>query len=315
MKSNGYSDCGFLTMAFGSTRYYKMAVALGRSLVLHNPAIPRAIVTDDTSYKGFRGVFDAVIPYKEEVGAGGPLRHKLMLDVYSPFKRTIFIDSDCLCIRKLSSVFDSFLNTPCGVIGENKTHGIHAWWGEKANIPELMRMEGIDFVPVFNMGFFYLEKGDAASRICEQARSIMDRYPDYPFTKRGADYLDEPCLALAMAKHNIRAHLNDFTVMKVPIGLKGPMVLDVIGGFSRLDLGDKVISPSIIHLPNIWTKEPVYRRECLKLKLWHITNLSPTLVRRAVDIFTNPYYAFYALGLRAVKRLFGRGREHPRPPW
>lgn len=314
MTSDYYKGCGYLTMAF-APRYYDMAIALARSLALHDPGIPRAVATNDPSFPGFRGVFDVVIPQIKDIGPGGIFRHKMSIDLYAPFDRTIYLDSDCLCIHSLAFAFDRFKGMPFGVVGENKTIGLHHWWGARADLGELCRREGAASIPVFNEGLFYLEKGPLASKISDRARDIMDHYRDYPFETRGGQCLDGPCVALAMARHGIPALVNDFTMMKVPIGLQGPLVLDIMNGTSRLDLNGQIINPAVIHLPNIWTKEPVYRRECLKLALWYKTRCSPRLASRVVDGLTNPYYMAYALAMRGAKRLFKRGREHPRPPW
>ena len=76
-----------------------MAKVLARSLAIHSPDIPSAVVTD-SSDRGLADLYDHVVQFRPEFGSG--LTQKVYLDAYSPFKETLFIDSDCLVIRDIS---------------------------------------------------------------------------------------------------------------------------------------------------------------------------------------------------------------------
>lgn len=72
---------GVLTMAFGPARYIEMAKTLGRSLQLHSPDTPRAVVTD-SSDRELAHLFTSVVPLRPERGSG--VAQKLALYEYSP---------------------------------------------------------------------------------------------------------------------------------------------------------------------------------------------------------------------------------------
>src|SRR4051794_25522500 len=60
---------GVLTVAFGSSRYTRMARILADSLELHCPDLPRALVTDSQDRR-LLDRYDVCVPYDEPWGRG-----------------------------------------------------------------------------------------------------------------------------------------------------------------------------------------------------------------------------------------------------
>ena len=57
---------GVIVTAYGARYYIEMAKTLARSLRLHSPLIPRAIVTDNLDDKELRELFDYIVPLKKD---------------------------------------------------------------------------------------------------------------------------------------------------------------------------------------------------------------------------------------------------------
>ena len=104
---------GILTTAFGDRPYLNRALSLARSCHFHSPQAPLAIITDQPEDKGLRRHFDYILPFTQPQDHSKSLswksfEHKLHLDKLSPFKKTIFLDSDCLLYADVSNLFERF---------------------------------------------------------------------------------------------------------------------------------------------------------------------------------------------------------------
>lgn len=87
---------GVLTLAYGSTRYHEQAGDLALSLRRHSPRLPLALATDRPEHPATRR-FDQVVPLTGRVT--GDCGQKLLLDRYTPFAHTLYLDSDSLAVR------------------------------------------------------------------------------------------------------------------------------------------------------------------------------------------------------------------------
>ena len=113
--TTGAKKKGILTTAFGKRHYLKLALSLARSCHYHSPEIPLAIITDQPENRSLQHHFDYVLPLGQDLGHSGDLdwkgsgfMHKLYIDKLSPFKQTVFLDSDCLLYADISSLFHRF---------------------------------------------------------------------------------------------------------------------------------------------------------------------------------------------------------------
>ena len=59
-------NSGVITLAYGIPKYIEMAKTLARSLRLHSPDIPRAIVTDTQDDGELIELFDDIMPLRKE---------------------------------------------------------------------------------------------------------------------------------------------------------------------------------------------------------------------------------------------------------
>jgi len=81
-----------------------MGRALALSIRHHNKGEQLAVVTDTSEY--FDEVYDHVIPVDLSYGTG--VTQKLHLDRYTPFEKTLFIDSDCLMYGHCDPLWEFF---------------------------------------------------------------------------------------------------------------------------------------------------------------------------------------------------------------
>lgn len=92
---------GFVTLATGHIKYYKMALNMLRSFRLHNPDAKFAIICDKENE--ITKQFDTTVILEK---ANGDYRDKFSLLINSPYDETIFIEPDCLIYRNLDSFWD-----------------------------------------------------------------------------------------------------------------------------------------------------------------------------------------------------------------
>jgi hypothetical protein len=252
---------GVLTLAFGRPRYIEMAKSLGRSLALHAPDLPRAVVTDATDTELDR-LFTHTIRYRSEFGSN--VRQKVHLDKYSPFDRTLFIDSDSLAVRGLDSFWSAFTDVPFGACSCRVLRA-----GEKdeyLDVDLMLRLFGLTGLPKFNGGIYYFDNSPAAAALFATARDLMSRGEELGFSDfRGDGPADEALYSVAMAIHGLTGKDMGLGGMWTPIQRESPMVVDIPAGVCRFVKRGRKLNPDIIHFAT-FTQSYSYLRECLKLK-------------------------------------------------
>jgi hypothetical protein len=286
---------GILVTAYGTRRYRDFAVTLAKSLDLYSPDIPRAVVTDGEDPRLAR-FYQHLIPFRPERGPG--FFQKLWLLEYSPFERTLYLDSDALVVRDLDPLWEMFQGHAFAAVGERyRSEGY--WCGD---IAERCRRFGVPSVPTFNGGLFYFEKGPAAQGFFSDARAIAERYDEHGFDRVVNDSIsDEAIFSLLIARGGEGAMVDDDArSMRTPLGGDGRMRIDVLRGIGRFVKNDRVVEPAVVHFCGPHASGFYYRRERAKLEL-HARGL-PT---GPVVAGTNGVFGV----ARVLKRLSGRVRR------
>lgn len=287
------ADCGVLTMAYGAPRYYEMAKSLARSLAVHSPTVPRAIITDRADEE-LRSLFHTCVPLNTTFGFGN--RQKLHLDVYTPFDRTLFIDGDCLVVRDIADVWGYFRTLPFGIPGEVRLHrGAH---DPKMDVDYILERFHLKEVPKFNSGLIYFDRSDQARAIFDTARQLLSRYRELRFARPEKPF-DEPVFAVAMAIHGLSVVADQGRTMRTPTGARGRIEIDVLRGIGTFDKYGTVVEPAIIHFAGASSTSFEYQRECFRLR--HIDGATGT-VRRAVGLTWIRMSASFSALLRAIRR-------------
>jgi hypothetical protein len=252
---------GVLTLAFGKPMFLELAKALARSLRLHDPRVPRAIVTD-ASDPDLLNLFDIKIDHHPEYGSD--VEQKLFLDRYSPFDETLFIDSDCLVIRKLDPFWAAFRESDFGACGRRILRG-----GEKdefVDVDRVLQHFGLTGLPKFNGGIYYFKRNATASLVFETARGLIGRADELGFRSfRGGGLADEALYSVAMALHGIP--LTDMAPggMWTPLNATGPLAIDTVRGVCSFTKAGERVQPEIMHFTSM-TDSFTYLRECRRLE-------------------------------------------------
>jgi hypothetical protein len=252
---------GVLTLAFGKPMFLDLAKALGRSLRLHDPDVPRAVVTDSSDPE-LLSLFDIKVDHNPKFGSD--VGQKMFLDRYSPFAETLFIDSDCLVIHRLDPFWAAFKENDFGACGRRILRA-----GERdefVDVDRVMKHFGLEGLPKFNGGIYYFKKNLAASAVFETARGLIGRAGELGFrTFRGGGLADEALYSVAMALHGIP--LTDMAPggMWTPLNATSPLVIDTVRGECRFAKAGERVTPDIMHFTSM-TDSFTYLRECRKLE-------------------------------------------------
>lgn len=232
---------GFLTMAYGPSKYIRQAEVLAKSLRLHMPDYPVAVVTDGQVDPR---LFDHVIPMKPYDKPGVVL--KIDMYDYTPFDETLFIDSDCIATRPFDSSLEirRFDFTPVKSRWLSRSDS-DPWINDVAHALDLV---GADRMPSFNGGVYFFRKGPVAASVFEQARELHGRAAELGLRnidKAGPN--DESIFGLVLARLGLELYDDQGALMSAPIRLQGPLKIDPLGGETVFCKDGVVIRPAIVH--------------------------------------------------------------------
>jgi hypothetical protein len=263
--SHSLKEVGILTYAFGEERYLDYAVNLALSLRLHMPDLKRAIVTDRENAE-ILAAFDLIIPFNAEFGWG--VAHKTYMDRYSPFDETLFIDADCLVSRPFPEELQAirqFDFTPAVeevLTPQDSNIFFH-------DLGETMRRLKLEEIPKFNGGVYFFRNGsEKTQQMFSEARKLTDRCHELGlrgFRKTGPN--DESVFSLALSRSGFHTFYRDQgRLMRTPLGMHGPLAIDVMGGGTRFVKLGILVQPAICHFCGGFVNWVEYRGEALKLR-------------------------------------------------
>jgi len=253
------SSNGVLVLAVGAARYHRMAAALLISIRRCHPDWPLAAATDRPHL--LRRFVDVIVPVS--IPPAGPYGLKLALNELSPFGRTLLLDADSLMVRPVPQVWDWFASQPVGVIGYNVAEG--EWFGR--DIADVCREVGTTTLPKFNGGLIHFDRSESAHAVFADARAFHRRYVELGFEPFRGTGADEPMLAMALAKHGIRARVDlELQQYRTTRQAVGPIHLDVLKQACAFDHGGEAVQPGIVHFAGERDSH-VYRREVQALLL------------------------------------------------
>jgi hypothetical protein len=287
---------GVLTLAYGHTRFIEQARYLGYSLRLHAPRVSCSLVTDSKD-PSLSAVFDKIIPLRSEYGSG--VRQKLYLDHYSPYRETLFIDSDCLVLSNLDGLWAAFSGQYFGVPGFRYVR--KGYVDPYMDLDFVLDQLNLIALPKFNGGTYYFTDSAESRAFFETARGILNDWRKLrlaPFRKNGP--ADEAIYAVAMAIHRTEMTYFPAGGMWTPCGYKGKLILDGLRGFCSFEKDGELRTPEIVHFPGEYIYCFAYTREKMKIRkavdglgtpaiplarayffslLWRLTRVSPGLSR------------------------------------
>jgi hypothetical protein len=133
-------------------------------------------------------------------------------------------------------------------------------------------------MPRFNGGVYYLESGEACTRVYDTARSLLPRYDEIGFTRLRGQPNDEVIISLAMALCGETAIPERGDIMNSLLAGPAGVDIDVLRGRALLRnprrdpnhnawYEQEELRPRIVHFVNADTASYPYAREIERLRL------------------------------------------------
>lgn len=256
---------GIITLAYGKPRYVEMAKALARSLILHDPTLMRAIITDSPD-RELGNLFTYRIDLRPEYGSAS--RQMLHLDRYTPFDETLFIDCDSLAVHPLDNIWTAFQSVPFGVCGTHTLGAIDA--DTSVDIPPIFHHFNLTNLPSFDGSSYYFKRSPEAAAFFTTARDLLLHAPDLHFThfhRGGIDTgpSDEAIYSVAMAIHGLTVTDMGHGGMWPAIDATIRLALDIPHGICTFVKPGQLFVPDILHVAH-FTESLFYLRECARLE-------------------------------------------------
>jgi hypothetical protein len=256
---------GVLTLAYGPDPYIRMAEGVARSIRLRNPEARLAVVTDRDS-ASLRRCFDVIIPLEPRYGPG--LAQKLHLDLYSPFQRTLYLDSDCLVFRDIELLWNQFRGFEgLGLFGVPLAPGeLHyAITDQKRFLAEL----GLSRMIMTNTGVLYFDASPDTTKAFETARALATRGDALGLRRHPVGFFnDEPIFGAVVELLGLPfiSDIEDPAFTLACFGTDGMAGIDVRHGRSRHVSAGRTFAPVAIHFNIESQHSAIYDRELRRLE-------------------------------------------------
>jgi hypothetical protein len=147
---------GYLTLALGAQTYFDQAANLAASIRCMDPSRRICLVHDkgaDIPYDIAHLFHDLVPITKDE--RYPVLMNKIRLHNFSPYSRTMFVDSDCLLVKQdVNHWWEVTHDHPFSITGYPKTSG--EWKG--LDVAKVIRDQNIPYLIQMNAGVFVFDK-------------------------------------------------------------------------------------------------------------------------------------------------------------
>lgn len=231
------SEEGYLVLALDDSRYLDLAANLALSVRrLDTRPISVAVSPGMQIPPGYRALFDRVVEMPGAPDIRGAM-NKVLMDGISPYRRTMYVDADCLLINNRVEFFWlKYRGHGFAVEGHRQSRGavFACSLGEK-DAAALCRLLGVAALTVFNAGVINFETSAAGTAVFERAREIY-RGPlrdqlTYRY-KHAGEYADEPIFAAALAQLGIAP-------FEPPLSHRLQVTTpNAVGGTIDLDSGD-----------------------------------------------------------------------------
>lgn len=183
---------GFVTIATGNERYYRMARTLLRSYRQTCSApVPFAIIADRENE--YTAEFDDVVILEHPSNSW---MDKLKLLTHCPYDENVFIDADCLIYQDINFFWDLFQNADdFSCFGKALPLDSREGWftAEAASIYP------IQFVTHLHGICYFIRRGENAARMDALCQEIISNYNAVQYKGFNDTLADEPVFALAMA--------------------------------------------------------------------------------------------------------------------
>lgn len=183
---------GFITIATGDERYYRMARALLRSYRQTSAEPMRFALIADRKNE-YTAEFDDVVILENPSNSW---MDKLKLLQYCPYDENLFIDADCLIYQDINFFWDLFSNVDdFSCFGKALPMDSRDGWFTA----EAAKVYPIQFITHLHGICYFVRRGEAITKMNDLCRNIVENYSAVQYSGFNDRLADEPVFALAMA--------------------------------------------------------------------------------------------------------------------
>jgi hypothetical protein len=239
MAGNIREEKGLITIAIGN-KYIKQAKYLAYSAMLNAPNIKLAVITDKPEV--LARFYDIIVPYNPDYG--DPFATKTRLHLYTPFYKTVFVDSDSLIMNNIDSYWETLDQN--SLVYEGKLISKGDWYFDVANVIKQLDLPNI---PKINSGFLLFKNDETAKSVFDVANDCLINQKEKGLNVdffRGKMLPDEPFLSIAFAKHNIPPFQDYGRFSRCLNGISN-LHIDVIKRVSFFIFYGRRVNPLIVH--------------------------------------------------------------------
>ena len=180
---------GILTLS--TKNDYRKAIGLALSARISNPNVPLAVVCQEGIVELLTPYFDHVIVEKKNLKG---FRHKVYLDIYSPFENTFFFDSDVLLFRNLFDITVLWGKQSYTAAGQYLNDGFSSFGLDRRSA--LAETGKSNFVVIDGAGHAFFT-APRCKEVFDLARLITDRHEEFCGK---IPYADEDVMDIVMTK-------------------------------------------------------------------------------------------------------------------
>lgn len=188
---------GFVTIATGDERYYRMARTLLRSYrQTCNQPQPFAIIADQKNE--YTEEFDDIVLLKRPQKSW---MDKIELLNNCPYDENLFIDADCIIYKDINFMWDIFANADdFSCFGEMLPLDSNNGWFTK----DVLKIYQIHFITHLHGMIYFVRNTEKLKQMYELCQDIITKYDLLTFNGFNDILADEPVYALMMAILNIK---------------------------------------------------------------------------------------------------------------
>lgn len=200
---------GFVTVATGDDKYYRMAMSLLKSYrTCGRGKYPFAIVCDRENE--YTAHFDDAVLVTDFCKS---TVDKLLFQ-YAPYEETIFLDADTLILKNIDDLWDVFADQDdVSVFGKvlplDSQEGWFTYEGSGKYKPQ------IKYLISMNGGIYFARKGALADRVFQNALEVMEEYANIDF-KYFSTPQDEPLMAMSMVLNGCKPCEKKYDMIILP---------------------------------------------------------------------------------------------------
>jgi len=168
---------GYLILALGPRQYVDMAVNLAASIKVMDPSRGICLVHDDGASlpSEVPEVFSHTAALPRDDRYPGVMSKLRIFDV-SPFRETMFVDADCLMVKRdIDRYWQNARRNFFSITGEKKTSG--NWKG--VDVEMLLRQEQAPYLVQMNSGVFYFDKSPESESFFRGLNEFYLRRKDF----------------------------------------------------------------------------------------------------------------------------------------